>query len=208
MRLCIDDKLAKVYCLQPRKEQARSSQDIRFASLSLPPGPPGREASQRDDGKRPGQPPSPWPCDPPRSQGRPKRDSDHAYRVCLPLLGSPHLHVGSRPIASLSLPPGFPSREASQGDCSKRPDQLPLLGSPHPHVGSRPIASLSLPPGFPSREASQGDCSKRPDQPPLLGSLQSHVGSRPIASLSLGPGFTAGARPCLGDRKRPRQLEI
>ena len=167
MRLCIDDKLTMVYCLQRRKEQAKSSQDIRFASLSLPPGLPSREASQRDDGKRPGQPPSPWPCDPPWSQGRPKRDSDHAYRVC-----------------------------------------LPLLGSPHPHVGSRPIASLSLPPGSPSREASQRDCSKRPGQPPLLGSLQSHAGSRPIASLSLGPGFTAGARPCLGDRKRPRQLEV
>lgn len=166
MRLCIDDKLTMVYCLQRRKEQAKSSQDIRFASLSLPPGLPSREASQRDDGKRPGQPPSPWPCDPPWSRGRPKRDSDHAYRVC-----------------------------------------LPLLGSPHPHVGSRPIASLSLPPGSPSREASQRDCSKRPGQPPLLGSLQSHAASLPIASLSLGPGFTAGARPCLGDRKRPRQLE-
>lgn len=83
-----------------------SSQDIRFVSLSLPPGSPSREASQRDCSKRSGQPPSPWPCDPPRSQGRPKRDSDHAYRVCLPLIGSPHPHVGSRPIASLSLGPG------------------------------------------------------------------------------------------------------
>ena len=108
-----------VYCLQRRKEQTRSSQDIRYVSLSLPPGFPSREASQRDDGKRPGQPPSPWPCDPPRSQGRPKRDSDHAYRVCLPLLGSPHPHVGFRPIASLSL-----------GACTPMQAPVPLLPSP------------------------------------------------------------------------------
>ena len=132
MRLRIDDKLALVYCLQRRKEQARSSQDIRFASLSLPPGFPSREASQRDDGKRPGQPPSPWPCDPPWSQGRPKRDSDHAYRVCLPLLGSPHPHVGSRPIASLSLPPS-PCLPA-----------LPAGRRPREIAASDPVSLLSL----------------------------------------------------------------
>ena len=28
------------------------------------------------------------------------------------------------------------------------------------------------------------------------------------ASLSLGPGFTAGARPCLGDKKDPTGLKF
>ena len=161
-----------VYCLQRRKEQARSSQDICFASLSLPPGPPSREASQRDDGKRPGQSPSPWPCGPPRSQGRPKRDSDHAYRVCFPLLGSPHPHVGSRPIASLSLGARIPMWAPVPSPPSPCLPALPAGRRPREIVASDPISLLSL-----------GACSpmRAPvPSPPSPWALASRLGPVPV----------------------------